>query len=512
MTFIDVTFSWIPLFAILASLAVVPLIALSGSRPNLRETWTVLAGLLKFGLVLSLVPGALEGKTVGLTLFELAPGLPFELEADPFGVLFALIASGLWIFTSFYSMGYMRGNKEKKQTRFFASFALCLSSTIGVAFAGNLFTFIFFYEVLTLSTYPLVVHKETEAAIQASRKYLSYTLTAGLLLVAAAGIIYMHAGTLDFQAGGLEALQGMPEPLLLTVFLLMLGGVGVKAGIMPLHSWLPSAMAAPTPVSALLHAVAVVKSGVFGVIRVTGFVVGFDLMKEMSFDTILMVLSGFTILVASLLAFKQDNLKRRLAYSTVGHLSYIVLGVSLLSPIGLTGSILHIAAHATMKITLFFVAGSIYVHLHKENISQLDGVAKSMPWTMGAFTIGSMGLAGMPPINGFFSKWTLGLGSLEAGLWIPLAILVMSGLLNAGYFFPIVYRAYFKAPGKELEGVGEATPFMTVPIVITASLSVLFGIYPDLFFGIFELAQGVANSLFTTPDILTTVQDFNFYP
>ncbi len=503
----DFTFSWIPFFALLASLVAVPFIALSGSRPNLRESWTVLAAVVKFGLVVSLIPGALEGKTVGLTLFELAPGLPFELEADPFGVLFALIASGLWIVTSFYSMGYMRGNKEKKQTRFFASFALCLSSTIGVAFAGNLFTFIFFYEVLTLSTYPLVVHKETDAAIQASRKYLSYTLTAGLLLIAAAGIIYMHAGTLDFQAGGLKELRSMPEPLMLSVFLMMLAGVGVKAGIMPLHSWLPSAMAAPTPVSALLHAVAVVKSGVFGVIRVTGFVIGFDLMKEMSYDTILMVLSGFTILVASLLAFKQDNLKRRLAYSTVGHLSYIVLGVAIMSPIGLTGSILHIAAHATMKITLFFVAGSVYVHLHKENISQLDGIAREMPWTMGAFTIGAMGLAGMPPVNGFFSKWTLGLGSLEAGLWIPLAILVGSGLLNAGYFFPIVYRAYFKKPGVELNGVGEASPWMTVPIVITASLSVLFGLYPDLFFGIFELASTVAIQLFASQDSLSFIHE-----
>lgn len=501
----DFIFSWTPLFAILASLIAVPLIALSGSRPNLRESWTVLAAIVKFGFVISLVPGALEGKTVGLTLFELAPGLPFELEADPFGVLFALIASGLWIFTSFYSMGYMRGNKEKKQTRFYASFALCLSSTLGVAFAGNLFTFIFFYEVLTLSTYPLVVHKENEAAIQASRKYLAYTLTAGLLFIAAAGIIYVHAGTLDFTAGGLEALRTMPDSLLLIVFLLMLGGVGVKAGIMPLHSWLPSAMAAPTPVSALLHAVAVVKSGVFGVIRVTGFIIGFDLMKEMSFDTILMILSGFTILVASLLAFKQDNLKRRLAYSTVGHLSYIVLGVSLLSASGLTGSILHIAAHATMKITLFFVAGSIYVHLHKENISQLDGVAKAMPWTMGAFTIGAMGLAGMPPVNGFFSKWMLGAGSLEAGLWIPLTILVISGLLNAGYFFPIVYRAYFKNPGQELEGVGEATPFMTVPIVITALLSILFGLDPDLFFGIFRLAEGIASTLISVPDVLSVM-------
>lgn len=497
----EATFSMTPLWAILVSLAAVPFIAASGSRPNLREGWTLLAAAAKFVLVLTLIPSAMAGERVGVTLFELAPGLPFTLVADPLGVMFALIASGLWIFTSFYAIGYMRGNKEGKQTRFFASFALCLSSTIGVAFAGNLFTFIFFYEVLTLSTYPLVVHKESPAAIQAGRKYLTYTLTAGLMLIAAAGIVYQSTGTLDFTPGGILTAEELSEPMMVTVFLLMLAGVGVKAGIMPLHSWLPSAMAAPTPVSALLHAVAVVKSGVFGLIRVSGFVFGFDLMREFGFDTLLLVLSGGTILTASLLAFRQDNLKRRLAYSTVGHLSYIVLGVALLSPSGLQGSLLHIAAHATMKITLFFCAGAIYVNLHKENISQLDGAAKAMPWTFGAFTIGSMGLAGMPPINGFFSKWTLGAGSIEAGIWIPLAILVVSGLLNAGYFFPIVYRAWFKPASAEDLAHGEANPFMAVPLVATAALSVLFGLFPDAFVHVFTLAGEVTQQLF--PSTLT---------
>ncbi|MDA0907239.1 MAG: monovalent cation/H+ antiporter subunit D family protein [Bacteroidetes bacterium] len=488
----------IPLLAVLVSLFAIPLIALSSRRPNLRESWTFLAALIKFGLVLSLIPGALRGETVGGALFDIAPGLPFELEADPLGVFFALIASGLWIFTSAYSIGYMRGNGEVKQTRFFAAFAMSLSSTIGVAFAGNLFTFIVFYEILTLSTYPLVVHKESDAAIQAARKYLTYTLTAGLLLVAGAGLLYMETGTLDFEAGGLSALidSDIASGKLWVIFILMFIGVGVKAGVMPLHSWLPSAMAAPTPVSSLLHAVAVVKSGVFGVLRVSGFIFGFGVLQQMGADVLMMILSAFTLTVASFLAFKQDNLKRRLAYSTVGHLSYIVLGVSLMTMSGVLGSVLHIAAHATMKITLFFCAGAIYVNLHKDSISQLDGAAKVMPWTFAAFTIGAMGLTGIPPINGFFSKWTLALGTIEAGQWIPLGLLILSGLMNAGYFFPIVARAYFKPGGKDLEGHGEANPWMVVPLVSTAMLSVIFGLFPNAFVHILDLATVIMEQLF----------------
>lgn len=492
------TESLIPLYAVLVSLAAVPFIMLSGKRPNLREFWTLLAAFIKFPLVLMLLPGALDGQTKVTVLFEIAPGVPILLKADPFGVYFAVIASGLWIFTSFYSIGYMRGAGEKKQTRYFASFAVCLSATIGIAFAGNILTFLLFYEMLTLATYPLVVHKESKEAISAGRQYLAYTLSAGLLLVAATACIYIFTGTIEFQPGGVFGDVDLQPAIMMFVFLLFLGGVAVKAGIMPVHSWLPTAMAAPTPVSALLHAVAVVKSGVFGVTRMVGYVFGTETMAEFGLYAVLLTLAGITVITASLLAFRQHNLKRRLAYSTVGHLSYVVLGVALLTPLGMTGGIMHIAAHATMKITLFFCAGAIYVNLHRENIPQLDGIAKVMPWTMGAFTIGALGLAGVPPINGFLSKWYLAVGSLQGDMLVPVGILVLSGLLNIGYFFPVIRRAYF-GKGEGLEGYGEASPFMVVPIVCTAALSVLFGIFPNLFFHLFDLAGLIAADLFSPP-------------
>lgn len=484
--------SIVPLMAVLISLAAVPLIIFSRKYPNLREFWTIAASLLKFGLVLSLLPNALLNKVAEFSILEISPGVNLALRVDQFGIFFALIASGLWIFTSFYSIGYMRGENSHKQTRYFSSFAVCLSATIGIAFSANLLTFIVFYEMLTIATYPLVIHEENEEAIRAGRKYLVYTLTAGLFLIAASAWTYQLTGTMDFKAGGLFA-DGVLNPRTAVVlFLLFVGGVGVKAGIMPMHSWLPTAMAAPTPVSALLHAVAVVKSGVFAVIRVVGFVFGPAIMAEFGLDTILLTMAGITIIVASLIALRQDNLKRRLAYSTVGHLSYIVLGAALLTKSGFTGGMMHIAFHATMKITLFFVAGAIAVNLHRKNISELNGIGKVMPWTMGAFTVGAIGLAGIPPINGFVSKWYLGIGSIESGNLIPLGILVLSGLLNAAYFFPIVHIAFFKEGDERLKGKGEASPLMVVPLVCTAVLSVLFGIYPDLFFNFFKLAGSIS--------------------
>jgi multicomponent Na+:H+ antiporter subunit D len=490
----EIYHSLTPILAVLVSLVAVPLILFSTRNRNLREFWTITASLVKFGLVLTLLPGAVANRTAEISLFELAPGIKLALRADPFGVFFALIASGLWIFTSFYSIGYVRGLNEHKQTRYFAFFAVCLSATIGIAFSANLLTFIIFYEILTIATYPLVIHKETPVAISAGRKYLLYTLSAGLLLIAATLITYQIAGTLDFKAGGLFP-QDLLSPSTATIlFLLFLGGVGVKAAIMPIHSWLPTAMAAPTPVSALLHAVAVVKSGVFGVIRLVGFVFGPALMRQFGLNHILLVLAGITIILASLIALKQDNLKRRLAYSTIGHLSYIVLGAALLSPAGFTGGMMHIAFHATMKITLFFCAGAIYVNLHRENISELDGIGKVMPWTMGAFTVGAIGLAGIPPFNGFVSKWYLGLGSIQSDNLIPLFILVISGLLNAAYFFPIVHRAFFREP-RNLEGKKEASAFLVVPLVITAILSLLFGLYPDLWLHFYQLATKIAANI-----------------
>ncbi len=488
-------FSPVPLLAVLVSLAAVPLIILSGRRPNLREFWTLAAGVSKFVLVFSLLPAALQNRAASIELFELIPGVKLALRADPLGVYFALIASGLWILTSLYSIGYVRGLNEHKQTRYFSYFAVCLSATIGIAFSANLMTFILFYEILTIATYPLVIHKETEKAVSAGRKYLAYTLSAGVLLLAAAGWTYHLAGSLEFTAGGL--LQNLPagSGVMRPLFLLFLAGVGVKSSVMPLHSWLPAAMAAPTPVSALLHAVAVVKSGVFGLIRVVFFIFGPDVMRKFDLGILLIIMASFTILMGSFLALKQDNLKRRLAYSTVAHLSYIVLGVGLVGSTALLGSLLHIAFHATMKITLFFCAGAVYVNLHKEKISELDGIGKVMPWTMAAFCVGSIGLAGIPPVNGFVSKWFLGSGAVESGYPFILAVLVLSGILNAAYFFPIIHRAFFRQ-GSNLEGYKEASPFMVVPLILTASLSLVLGIYPDLFLRILQLAAAVAAGLF----------------
>src|SRR6056297_2177608 len=484
-----------PLWAVLVSLIAIPLIVASDRRPNLREAFTLVAAAIKAVLVLSMLPWVLAGEQAVVQLWEISPGIELALRVDTLGYVFAVVASVLWFLTSFYSIGYVRGAGEKKQTRYFASFALCLSATIGICFSANLLTFVVFYEMLTLATYPLVIHNEKREAINAGRKYLAFTLTAGLLLVAASAIIYHYTGTIEFTPGGVFGDIELPRNTMLVVFILFLGAVGVKAGIMPIHGWLPAAMAAPTPVSALLHAVAVVKSGVFAVTRMVGFIFGTDVMATYGRNDILIVLAGATIILASLIAFAQDNLKRRLAYSTVGHLSYIVLGIALLTPLGMTGGIMHIAAHATMKITLFFCAGAIYVNLHRTEISNLNGIAKVMPWTMGAFAVGSMGLAGIPPINGFFSKWHLILGSLEGDMIIPVIVLIVSGLLNVGYFFPILYRAYFNK-GEGLEKYGEASPFMVVPIVITATLSVLFGLFPNLFFNFFDIALLVSESLF----------------
>ncbi len=483
--------SLVPAAAALVSLVAVIPILLSGRHPNVREAWTLLAGGVKLALVASLLPGALEGKVATFDFLEIVPGVSLGLKADALGVFFALIASALWIVTSIYSIGYMRGNGEARQTRYYASFALSLSATIGIAFASNLLTFLIFYELLTLATYPLVVHKETPAAIKAGRMYLAYALTAGLLFLVATGWIYLVSGNLDFQAGGMIDSGLFSADGLRILFVLFLAGVGVKSGLMPLHSWLPAAMVAPTPVSALLHAVAVVKSGVFGILRVVGFVFGPELMTSAGLDLILAVIAGATILLASIIAMRQDNLKKRLAYSTVGHLSYIALGAALLTSAGFTGSLLHMAAHALMKITLFMCAGAIYVHMHKTEISQLDGMGRAMPWTFGAFAVGALGLAGIPPINGFLSKYYLGLGAVESGQLVVLVIFLISGLLNASYFFPIVIRAFFR-PSPKHRAYNEASPWLVAPLCTTAALAIVFGLFPDLLAPVFSLASGIS--------------------
>lgn len=494
------TYSILPLAAVLVSLLAVPAILLSGHRPNLREGWSLIAAVVKFVFVLQLLPLALNGERAGLVLLEIAPGLDLSLVADPLGVYFALVASGLWLVTSVYAIGYMRGHGEKKQTRFYAAFALSLSSTIGVAFAANLLTFVIFYEMLTLATYPLVIHKENREALRSGRMYLGYALTAGLLLLAAAAWIYARTGTLDFAPGGFIPQGAFSEGELVLLFGLLMVGVGVKAGIMPLHSWLPAAMVAPTPVSALLHAVAVVKSGAFGVLRVVGFVLGPALMAGHGLDVLLASFAAATILLASIIALRQDNLKRRLAYSTIAHLSYIVLGAALVVPGALLGSILHLSAHAVMKIVLFFCAGAIQVHAHRSEISTLNGLGRTMPWTFGAFALGSLGLAGIPPLYGFLSKWWLVVGSMEAGQVVVLWVFVLSGILNAAYFFPIVVRA-FCLPAAEDDGDpvrSEASAWMVVPLCLAAVLAVVLGVFPNFPLAFFDLAKVIVESIIVT--------------
>lgn len=487
-------FSLKPLLAILVSLVAVALIVIPNQRPNIRESWTVLAALAKFAIVLSMLPSVLQGSYPEITLFTISPGISLALKVDSLGLIFGLSASLLWILTSFFSIGYVRGIPEHKQTRYFASFAICLAATMGIAFAANLFTLVIFYEILTIATYPLVIHKETGEALAGGRKYLVYLLTGGVALILVLAMTFQFSGSVDFRAGGILP-AGIGKSSVIALFVLFLFSFGVKSAIMPLHSWLPTAMVAPTPVSALLHAVAVVKAGVFGFARAIGFIIGPALMNDSGASGILGGLAAATILVASLIALRQDNLKKRLAYSTIGHLSYIVLGLTMLSPSAWVGSLLHIVNHATMKITLFFSAGAIYVKTHYQKVSELNGIGRQMPITMGAFAIASLGLAGMPPINGFISKWYLVQGSLETGQLVYTIIYLLSGLLNAGYLLSIVGRAFF-ARSDKFTRFDEASPLLVVPLVLTAILSLLMGVFPDRIPNFFQLASQVADSVF----------------
>lgn len=476
--------SALPLLAVLAPALGAALIAGTGERrANLREFWSVAAGVVMFGLVAGMVPDVLAGGRPECMLFRLLPGIELALRVDAFGLLFAAGASFLWILTSFYSIGYMRSLREHAQTRYFSCFALALSTTAGVAFSANLFTLFLFYEGLTLVTYPLVGHKETAEAKAGARKYVIYLLgTAKVFLLAAIILTYNVAGTLEFQSGGILPAAVLAEQpvLLFVIFGLFLFGFA-KNALMPLHSWLPAAMVAPTPVSALLHAVAVVKTGVFATLRVFLFVFGPDAMRQIGADQLALAAASVTILAASLLALAQDNLKARLAFSTVSQLSYIILGAGLLNANGVTGGTAHITNHAVSKITLFLCAGSIYASTHRTEISQLSGLAKRMPWTMAAFALASLSIVGIPLTCGFVSKWYLALGTVDGHRLVPLAVILLSSLLSAAYLGPIVYRAYFEQepPGNEAAGQEvREVPWMVAPLAISAAISLLLGLFP----------------------------------
>jgi len=454
---------------------------------NLREAASVMTAVAEFALVASLTPDVLAGALPSVDMFEMIPGVNLTLTVEPLGQLFALIASGLWIINTVYSIGYMRQNREHNQTRFYICFALAISAAVGIAYAGNVLTLFVFYEVLTLSTYPLVTHSGKPEAIRGGRVYLGILMSTSIgFLFLAMLWTYNITGTLDFEAGGI--LSGKVEgPELGVLLFLYMFGIG-KAALMPVHRWLPAAMVAPTPVSALLHAVAVVKAGVFSVVKVIVYIFGLDLLVDAQADDWLLFIAGFTIITASIIALRQDNLKRRLAYSTISQLSYVILGAAILAPISIIGATMHIAAHAFGKITLFFAAGSIYTAAHKTEISQFDGIGKRMPWTMAAFSIGALSMIGLPPTAGFISKWYILGGALETSNALAVLIIVASTLLNAGYFLPIIYKAYFKDqqprgsgdPYHKYDDHGEAPMAMVMALSFTALGTVVLFFLPEI--------------------------------
>jgi multicomponent Na+:H+ antiporter subunit D len=464
-------------------------VAATGRWPNLREGVTLTTAGLLLLVVLAIFSDLEAGRPAALLLVETLPGLPIALAVEPLGMLFALVASFLWIVTSLYAIGYMRGHGEQHQTRFYVCFAVAIASTMGIALAANMFTLFIFYEVLTLSTYPLVTHSGSAEARRAGRVYLGLLLgtSIGLQLVAVVWT-WVLAGTLDFTAGGI--LRDRASPTVIAVlFALYVFGIG-KAALMPFHRWLPAAMVAPTPVSALLHAVAVVKAGVFTILKVTVYVFGIDLLADIGASRWIAYVAGATIILASLVAMRKDNLKARLAYSTVSQLSYVVLGAMLVNAWGVIGAGMHIAMHAFGKITLFFCAGAILVATHKTEVSELAGIGRRMPITMVAFLIGALSIIGLPPLGGTWSKWYLMLGTMEAGELALLGVLILSTLLNIAYLMPIPVRAFFVNGQHEARaggaggGLREAPLTCVVALVITAAGSLALFLNPDPLFAL----------------------------
>jgi multicomponent Na+:H+ antiporter subunit D len=469
--------AWILLIPLLTALGVV----VAGKSPNTRETITIVAGIILFCLVANLGMNIDWQNATTLTLAEPVPGLTLALSLEPLGLLFALVASFLWPVTTIYAIGYMRSHQEKNQTRFYAAFAISISAAMGIALSANMLTLFVFYEILTLATYPLVTHAGNDKARKAGRVYLGILMgtSVGFLLLA---MIWTWAlsGTLTFTRGGVFT-DDISPALLSVLLVLYVFGTG-KAAIMPFHRWLPAAMVAPTPVSALLHAVAVVKAGVFTILKVSVYIFGIDTIADLVVSDWLVIVAAITIVLASAIALRKDNFKARLAYSTVSQLSYITMGAMLGIAAGAIGGGLHIAMHAFGKITLFFCAGAVLVTAHKTKISELNGIGRRMPWTMGAFAVGAISMIGAPPFAGFISKWYLLGGAFQAEHWIAVGAIVISTLLNAAYFMPIVYAAFFKEedPQHSHGEHGEAPLPIVLAMVITASITWLIFFFPGV--------------------------------
>lgn len=463
------------------------LIGMCGRFPNLRETVTLLCGVILFGFILALTMRAMSGGTAVLDLVNIFPGVSISFSTEPLGIVFALVASSLWILTSIYSIGYMRAHNERHQTRFYAFFAVALASVIGIAFADNMLTLFFAYELLTLSTYPLVTHSGDAQSIRAGRTYLGLLLgtSLGLQLLAVLWT-WQIAGTLDFREGGILA-GNISDAMAGLLLVLYVFGTG-KAAVMPFHRWLPAAMVAPAPVSALLHAVAVVKAGVFTILKVVIYIFGLDLLDSLDMSQWLMYTAAATVLIASLIALKQDNLKARLAYSTVSQLGYVVVGALLANAAGIIGGGLQIGMHAFGKITLFFCSGAILVATGKTQISQMRGLGRTMPITMTAFMIGALSVVGLPPMGGLWSKWYLGLGALEGGHIAILIVLLISSILNLAYLMPISIRAFFSPTETAGEGkIREAPTACLIALSVSAIGCIVLFFYPEPIFDLLRM-------------------------
>lgn len=472
---------WLLIMILLSSLVPgVIIFSLAESSRLLRTVLNLLGAILKMVLVLVMIVGIYQGHSFVVQL-SLLPGLELVLRADPLSALFVALSSFLWLLTTIYAIAYLEGSPNR--SHFFGYFSLCVTVTIGIALAGNVLTFLFFFEMLTLSTYPLVVHRGTSEAMAAGRTYLLYTLAGGLVFFV--GVVWLHtlAGQVDFSNAGLAAqLVSRHTTSLRLIFFLLVAGVGVKAALIPLHGWLPRAMVAPAPVSALLHAVAVVKAGAFGIMRIVLDVFGLEVVRDLGLLPPLLLLATLTILYGSVQALGQDNLKRRLAFSTVSQVSYIALGISVASPLAIIGGMVHLVHQGLMKITLFFCAGNIAETLGVHNISRMHGVGRRLPLTMAVFTLGAMGMIGLPPMAGFVSKWYLGLGALEAEQGWLIAVLVASSLLNAAYFLPIIHAAWFKEQEQAWpadvgrQGRWECHWMLVLPPLVTVLVALLVGL------------------------------------
>lgn len=479
------TSALLPLAIVLTSLIPGLLIfALREEQYYLRTVLNMTGVVLKLVLVGFMLYGVSQGFSYRFSV-PFVPGGALVLQADALSLQFVALSSVLWLATTVYAIGYLED--APLRSRFFGYFSLCVSATVGVAMAGNLVTFLLFYELLTLATFPLVVHRGTVEALRAGRVYLAYTLSGGALLLMGVALLHALTGSPDFIPGGyLAPLLESHRASLVLAFALLIAGLGVKAALIPMHGWLPTAMVAPAPVSALLHAVAVVKAGAFGIMRVVYDVYGVTVMEPLQLTRPLLWLAGATILYGSIKALQQQELKKRLAYSTVSQVSYITLGVALLGPVAAIGGIVHLVHQGLMKVTLFFCAGNFAETLQVSRIQQMNGLGRRMPLTMGAFTIGALGMIGVPPIAGFISKWYLGMGALEVNQGWALAVLMIAGLLNAAYFLPLVYRGWFMRPpptwqegaqfGRHLTRGRETSRMLLWPTLFTAALSLLAGV------------------------------------